>query len=263
MAAPSGQLFPASLPSAVSGAVGVCRLASHAALVAYRDGGLGVYSVLPPPPPAAGAGAPQQERLQALPLAYAGAAASALPGVQCVAACPLQAESAEHYLGLFAAAHRQDCKVTLGRVLVSRGGAHRGGAPEASVEVLATLPVEGAPGRAARATALHVSKHQLVFGTAEGVVALRHLHDAHASQFHLAQGRRSASLGSGPHCHAVSTAWYASDIVIAAGCVRAAAWWRAARCRSRARQRISLQSTPTLPPFLPRLPPQGPVSALF
>jgi hypothetical protein len=220
-----------------------------------------------------------QERLQALPLAYSGAAATSLAGAQCLAACPLQAESPEHYLGLFAVAHRQDCKVTLGRVLVSRGGAQRSGAPEASVEVLTSLPVESAPGRAARASALHVSKHQLVFGTAEGVVALRHLHDAHTSQFHLAQGRRSTTLGSGPHCHAVSTAWYASDIVIAAGCVLE----RAARllgkggggggssCSSLlpaagrpATLTLSLSHTrPLLPARAPPPPWQGPSGALF
>jgi hypothetical protein len=217
MASTCGQLFP-SLSSRVSGSAGVGRVAPHAALAGYRDGGLAVFQVMPAPAPAQGAAAAAPaERLQSVPVTLAGGAPP-LAGIQCLAACPLQAESPEHYLGLFAAAHRHSRAVTLGRVLVDHSA--RSGSLEACVEVLVSVPVEGAPQQGATATALHVDKHQLVYGTAEGVVTLRHLHESKSTKFYLAQGKRGRSgPGSGPQCHAVSTCWYANDIVVAAGCV--------------------------------------------
>jgi hypothetical protein len=210
-----GQLYPQSLTSSVSGAVGVGRISSNAALVAYGDGGLGVYSLCP----GSGAASPQ-DRLTLLSLSAEGgpstsAFAPALAPVSCLSACPFQAESQEHFVGTFAAAHGRGGGITLGRVLVSRAGGKS--SPEAAVTVLSSVPVESAPGVPGAATALHMDKHQFAYGTAEGGVTLRHLHDAMDAKFYLAKGRRGQGAGSGPHCHAVSTCWYASDIVVAAG----------------------------------------------
>ena len=204
------QLFPASLSSCASGAVGVGRLAPHAALVAYADGGLGAFAVQ------AGAPGDAREYVAPLPLTLTGSAP--LAGVHCLSSCALQSESLEHYNGLFAVAHA--ARISIGTVLVDRSRAGSGGALEASASVVAGMDVEGA----GRATCLHVDKDHLAYGTADGGVFLQMRQDQAPTgtrKFCLASGRRAHEGGpaSGPQCHAVSVCWYASDIVVAAGCV--------------------------------------------
>jgi hypothetical protein len=208
------QLFPASLSSCASGAVGVGRLAPHAALVAYADGGLGAFAVQSAGAP--GDAQPSREYVAPLPLTLAGS--MPLAGLHCLSSCALQSESLEHYNGLFAVAHA--ARISIGTVLVDRGRAGSGGALEASASVVAGMDVEGA----GRATCLHVDKDHLAYGTADGGVFLQVRLDqarAETRKFSLASGRRARDGGpaSGPQCHAVSVCWYASDIVVAAGCV--------------------------------------------
>jgi len=204
-----GQIFPRSLSSSVSGAVGVCSLSSDSALVGYADGALGLLTA---------DASVDSDRLLSVDVRNDGAA---LAGIHCLSACIAETNSSSSYMGMFAAGHRRGVDgISLGRIMVNSSRVGGGGQTEATLTVGATLPV--ASGKASgRATCLHLDKQQVVYGTAEGAVTLRKLFaSSDVRQFHLAMGKSGPHCrGSGPQVHAVSTCPYASDIVVAAGFV--------------------------------------------
>ena len=213
---PCGQLFPKSLSSAMSGCVGLSSLTSSSAVVGYADGNLGFFSV--------------SEGEVLSPVELEGS--RGLSGMGCFSACVVQAESLEHFVGVFAGEGwpsreasgagpaAQGRALTLGRLMVQPDGE---GGLKPTMEVKVSIPVDSAEKaglHSGRTTCLHVNKHQLVYGTAEGIVTVHQLVEARkVKQFYLAKGSSSpACMGRGPYCHAVLTNHAVSeDIVLAAG----------------------------------------------
>jgi len=202
-----GQLHPGSTASSVSGAVGVSALSFDEVMVAYRDGGMSVFSA-----------GDTIEEVCYLKLDAPG-------GIRHFTACAASSTD-DGYMGVFAASHVKG--VTVGRVDLKRTAGVRGDLEQSgylSYRVDVRVTPQGTvslPGGAASCVHIDAPSRRLVYGTGSGLVGVRSLErDEVTAVISLATGALEKSGNAsnipqqGPHCHSVSCWSYAPNIAIA------------------------------------------------